>query len=101
MAKKKRSKKSASSPSKAAQEMAILCSDLEGIFRELEIIQDVMIVCSEASSSHAQGELHKEMRTVLRVHVCNPFFGQLKELHRVILKMGGTTSMGDDIDKEE
>lgn len=98
MARKKRTKKHPSPP--PTPDTDELCKQLEAMFHQLETIQDVIIVCQFASAS-SPGELHAEVKTVLRSHAADPLFTQLKELNRIIVAMGGTTSMSDDIDAED
>ena len=76
------------------EQLAKVRRQLEGMFRELRLIQDVIMVCCgvrESVSSH----LDDEVEHVLRRCGSDRLFSVLKALTEIVERFGGKTEMSE------
>jgi len=76
------------------EQLAKIRRQLEGMFRELRLVQDVITVCSgirESSSSDRDGEVEH----VLRRCGSDRLFSVLKTLTEIVERFGGKTEMSE------
>lgn len=72
--------------------LAKMRSQLEGIFRHLNVIHDEISVTAEAARSEGMPAISN----VLSMSVCNKLFGQLRLLTNIIERLGGTTELSEE-----
>jgi len=72
--------------------LAKMRRQLEGMFRQLDLVYDEVTVSSDAADLHNLPEL----TNVLRRSVANRLFDQLKLLTNIIERLGGTTELSED-----
>lgn len=73
---------------------------LEGVFADLYVIRDVVVICAEACRS-ASGDYGDEFENVLRNHASDDLFDQMKVLTSIIENLGGRTRFTDNRETEE
>jgi hypothetical protein len=76
------------------EQLAKIRRQLEGMFRELRLVQDVIMVCGgvrESSSSDLAGEVEH----VLRRCGSDRLFSVLKTLTEIVERFGGETEMSE------
>jgi hypothetical protein len=81
------------------EQLAKIRRQLEGMFRELRLIQDVIMVCGgvcEAVSSDLDGEVEH----VLRRCGSDRLFNVLKTLTEIVERFGGTTELSETRQEE-
>jgi hypothetical protein len=76
------------------EQLAKIRRQLEGMFRELRLVQDVIIVCGGACES-INSELDGEVEHVLRRCGSDRLFSVLKTLTEIVERFGGTTAMSE------
>jgi hypothetical protein len=74
------------------EQLAKVRRQLEGMFRELRLIQDVIMVCCGVRES-VSSDLDNEVEHVLRRCGSDRMFSVLKALTEIIERFGGTTEM--------
>jgi hypothetical protein len=74
------------------EQLAKVRRQLEGMFRELRLIQDVIMVCGGVRES-ASSDLDDEVEHVLRRCGADRLFSVLKALTEIVERFGGTTDM--------
>ena len=67
---------------------------LETMFRELRLVEDVIMVCGRVSPD-VGGEMKDEVEHVMRRCASDRLYGQLKMLTHIVERFGGTTAMSD------
>lgn len=67
---------------------------LEGMFRELRLVQDVIMVCGGVCES-ISSDLDEEVEHVLRRCGSDRLFGVLNTLTEIVERFGGTTEMSE------
>lgn len=95
---KERENKPSPSPEVSA-DSSELRQTLEGIFRELMHVEDVLITCREAMDSPL-GQ-NAEIAKVLGRGGIDPLFTQLQRLSKVIEGVGGEIMLTGDIGEDE
>jgi hypothetical protein len=76
------------------EQLAKIRRQLEGMFRELRLVRDVIMICggvSESSSSDLDGEVEH----VLRRCGSDRLFSVLKTLTEIVERFGGETEMSE------
>ena len=76
------------------EQLAKIRRQLEGMFRELRLVQDVIMVCGgvhESSSSDLDGEVEH----VLRRCGSDRLFSVLKTITEIVERFGGKTEMSE------
>jgi hypothetical protein len=76
------------------EQLAKIRRQLEGMFRELRLVQDVIMVCGgvrEPNSSDLDGKVEH----VLRRCGSDRLFSVLKTLTEIVERFGGTTEMSE------
>jgi hypothetical protein len=68
---------------------------LQGVFAFLDLTNDVIIVCGTALE-HQNVECDSDVANILRRHVSNPLFVQMRTLHKVVVKLGGVTLFSEE-----
>jgi hypothetical protein len=81
------------------EQLAKIRRQLEGMFRELRLVQDVILVCSGACES-VSSDLDGEVEHVLRRCGSNRLQSVLKTLTEIVARFGGTTEMSAERQKE-
>lgn len=66
-------------------------TQLEDVFRSLDLVHDEISVASEAARSEGKPEI----ANALSLGVCNRLFSQLKLLTKVIEQLGGRTNLSE------
>ncbi len=67
---------------------------LEGMFRELRLVQDVIMVCGDVRESTGS-DLDSEVEHVLRRCGSDRLFSVLTTLTAIVERFGGTTEMSE------
>jgi hypothetical protein len=81
------------------EQLAKIRLQLEGMFRELRLVRDVIMICggvSESSSSDLDGEVEH----VLRRCGSDRLFSVLKTLTEIVERLGGKTEMSEEHQEE-
>ena len=77
---------------------------LEGVFRELDLVHDVIVVCDIAAhaeiniDSHGDVELGDAVPHVIRRCATNRLYTAMKTLTEVVERFGGRTRISEDKD---
>jgi hypothetical protein len=71
------------------EQLAKVCRRLEDVFRNLNLIHDLMVVCASAVTS--EGDCGSEAARCLELIGGNRLYGQLRVLTNIIERLGGTT----------
>ena len=74
------------------EQLAKIRRQLEGMFRELRLIQDVIMICGGVCES-ISSDLDGEIEHVLRRCGSDRLFSVLKTLTEIVERCGGTTEM--------
>lgn len=75
---------------------------LEGVFRELDLVRDVIVVCDVAAhsdiniASHGDVDLSAAVPHVIRRCATNRLYAAMKTVTEVIERFGGRTEMSED-----
>jgi hypothetical protein len=77
------------------EQLAKIRRQLEAMFRELRLVQDVVIVCGGACASAAD-EFDEEVEHVLRRCGSDRLFNVLKTLTEIVERFGGSTEMSEE-----
>jgi hypothetical protein len=79
---------------------------LEGVFRELDLVHDVIVVCDIAAhaeiniASHGDVELGDAVPHVIRRCATNRLYTAMKALTQIVERFGGKTAMSDERHEE-
>jgi hypothetical protein len=76
------------------EQLAKIRRQLEGMFRELRLVQDVIMICCGVRES-VSSDLDDEVEHVLRRCGSDRVFGVLKTLTEIVERFGGTTEMSE------
>lgn len=76
------------------EQLAKIRRQLEGMFRELRLVQDVIMVCGDVRES-AGSDLDSEVEHVLRRCCSDRLLSVLKVLTEIVERFGGKTEMSD------
>jgi hypothetical protein len=76
------------------EQLAKIRRQLEGMFRELRLVQDVIMICCGIRES-VSADLDDEVEHVLRTCGSNRLFSALKTLTEIVECFGGTTEMSE------
>ena len=76
------------------EQLAKIRRQLEGMFRELRLVQDVIMVCGGARES-ISFDFDDEVEHVLRRCGSDRLFSVLKTLTEIVERFGGTTEMSE------
>ncbi len=76
------------------EQLAKIRRQLEGMFRELRLVQDVIMVCGGACES-ISSDLDSEVEHVLRRCGSDRLFNVLKTLTEIVERFGGTTELSE------
>jgi hypothetical protein len=76
------------------EQLAKIRRQLEGIFRELRLVQDVIMVCGDVRESTGS-DLDSEVEHVLRRCGSDRLFSVLKVLTEIVERFGGKTEMSE------
>jgi hypothetical protein len=76
------------------EQLAKIRRQLEGIFRELRLVQDVIMICCGVRES-VSSDLDDDVEHVLRRCGSDRVFGVLKTLTEIVERFGGTTEMSE------
>jgi hypothetical protein len=77
---------------------------LEGVFRELDLVHDVIVVCDIAAhaeiniASHGDVDLGDAVPHVIRRCATNRLYTAMKTLTEVVERFGGRTKISEDKD---
>jgi hypothetical protein len=71
------------------EQLAKMCRRLEELFRNLNLIHDLMTVCAHAVAG--EGDCCSEASRCLELIGGNRLYGQLRVLTNIIERLGGTT----------
>lgn len=74
------------------EQLAKIRRQPEGMFRELRLVQDVIMVCGDVRESSGS-DLDSEVEHVLRRCGSDRLFSVLKLLTEIVERFGGTTEM--------
>ncbi len=77
------------------EQLAKIRRQLEGVFRELRLVQDVIMVCQGAYGSEGS-DLDDEVEHVLRRCASDRIHTVLKTLTQIVERFGGTTEMSEE-----
>ena len=86
------------------EQIAKIRRQLEGVFRELDLIHDVIVVCDIAAhaeiniDSHGNVELGDAVPHVIRRCATNRLYAAMKTLTEVVERFGGRTKVSEDKD---
>jgi len=86
------------------EQIAKIRRQLEGVFRELDLIHDVIVVCDIAAhaeiniDSHGNVELGDAVPHVIRRCATNRLYAAMKTLTEVVERFGGRTKISEDKD---
>jgi hypothetical protein len=79
---------------------------LEGVFRELDLVHDVIVVCDIAAhaeiniASHGDVVLGDAVPHVIRRCATNRLYTAMKALMQIVERFGGKTAMSDERHEE-
>lgn len=79
---------------------------LEGVFRELDLVHDVIVVCDIAAhaeiniASHGDVVLGDAVPHVIRRCAINRLYTAMKTLTQIVERFGGKTAMSDERHEE-
>ena len=76
------------------EQLAKIRRQLEGMFRELRLVQDVIMICGGVCES-ISSDLDGEIEHVLRRCGSDRLFSVLKTLTEIVERFGGTTEMSE------
>jgi hypothetical protein len=76
------------------EQLAKIRRQLEGMFRELRLVQDVIMICCGVREP-VSSDLDDEVEHVLRRCGSDRVFGVLKTLTEIVERFGGTTEMSE------
>ena len=76
------------------EQLAKIRRQLEGMFRELRLVQGVVMVCSDVRKSSG-ADLDCEVERVLRRCGSDRLFSVLKALTEIVERFGGKTEMSE------
>ena len=76
------------------EQLAKIRRQLEGLFRELRLVQDVIVVCGVVSAA-VGSNLDDQIEHVLRRCGSDRMSGVLKTLTQIIERFGGRTEMSE------
>lgn len=76
------------------EQLAKIRRQLEGMFRELRLVQDVIMVCGGVRESNGS-DLDGEVEHVLRRCGSDRLFSVLRTLTEIVERFGGTTEMSE------
>jgi hypothetical protein len=76
------------------EQLAKIRRQLEGLFKELRLVQEVIMVCGRVRES-ISSDLDDEVEHVLRRCGSDRVFGVLKTLTEIVERFGGTTEMSE------
>jgi hypothetical protein len=76
------------------EQLAKIRRQLEGMFRELRLVQDVIMVCSGVRGS-SSSDLDGKVEHVLRRCGSDRLFSVLKTLAEIVERFGGKTEMSE------
>jgi hypothetical protein len=76
------------------EQLAKIRRQLEGMFRELRLVQDVIMVCGGVRES-SDSDLDGEVEHVLRRCGSDRLFTVLKTLSEIVERFGGKTEMSE------
>jgi hypothetical protein len=76
------------------EQLAKIRRQLEGMFRELRLVQDVIMVCGDVRDS-SSSDLDGEVEHVLRRCGSDRLFSVLKTLTEIVERFGGKTEMSE------
>lgn len=82
------------------EQLAKIRRQLESMFRELRLVQDVIMVCRGASGSEGS-DLDDEVEHVLRRCGSDRMHTVLKTLTQIVERFGGTTEMSEERQGED
>ena len=77
------------------EQLAKIRRQLESMFRELRLVQDVMMVCGGVSGS-VHSDFDDEVEHVLRRCGSDRMYAVLKTLTQIVERFGGTTDMSEE-----
>lgn len=84
------------------EQIAKIRRQLEGVFRELDLVHNVIVVCDVAAhsdinlASHGDVDLGAAVPHVIRRCATNRLFATMKTLTEVIERFGGRTELSED-----
>src|SRR5688572_5079902 len=81
------------------EQLAKIRRQLEGIFRELQLVQDIIMVCGEVRRS-VNSDFDASVERVLRHYGSARLFSQMKTLTEIVERFGGTTAMSGEADEQ-
>ena len=81
------------------EQLAKIRRQLEGMFRELRLVQDVIMVCGGVRESIGS-DLDGEVEHVLRRCGCERLQSVLKTLTEIVERFGGSTEMSEAREEE-
>jgi putative lipoic acid-binding regulatory protein len=77
------------------EQLAKIRRQLEGMFRELRLVQDVIMVCGGVCGS-VNSDFDDEVEHVLRRCASDRMHTVLKTLTQIVERFGGTTELSDE-----
>jgi hypothetical protein len=77
------------------EQLAKIRRQLEGMFRDLRLVQDVIMVCGGVSAS-VGAEFNDEVEHVLRRCASDRMYSVLKTLTNIVERFGGETEMSGE-----
>ena len=77
------------------EQLAKIRRQLEGMFREVRLVQDVITVCSGVCGS-VNSDFDDEVEHVLRRCASDRMHTVLKTLTQIVERFGGTTELSDE-----
>lgn len=84
------------------EQIAKIRRQLEGVFRELDLVHDVIVVCDVAShgtvslATHGDVDLSEAVPHVIRRCATNRLYTTMKTLTEVIERFGGRTKLSEN-----
>ena len=81
------------------EKLAKIRRQLEGMFQELRLIEDVIMLCGAVCQCDKSG-FESELEHVLRRCCSNRVHGILKTLTQIVERFGGTTDMSEERQSE-
>src|SRR4051812_45444471 len=81
------------------EQIGKLRRQLEGMFREIDLAQDTVIVCG-AASKNVNSDYDEEIEHVLRRSVSDRLHSVKRSLTEIVERFGGTTAMSETMAEE-
>lgn len=78
------------------QRIVTVRQDLEGIFQGLQTVHDVVVTVHKALL-YQNGDQDGDFANVLNRCATNELYEQLLELNEIIIQLGGTSSMSEEV----